>query len=254
MQIADFFVVGNSRVVEVLYADGVRGACDLAGLVNVAPFEPELAVGGHALRWPDGTVLSAERLRHLCLDPPPAARPMSVAEFVRSDVRSGASWELHAGTPVPRTGGSARHGFMVAELVHRLHDPVERDGRFTLLTHTWVAGDPESQDCRVPDLVLRPRRRVCVDDPSCWVDDAVCALEVHEEATAHLEARRVEFMRSLPSVREIVIVENRGTWARMIRRTDTGWTDEQVGPDGLLMLTTVDWTWPLAGFRGAARD
>lgn len=107
MQIVDFFVVGNSRVMEVLYADGVRGACDLNGVAEAVPFEPELTEGGRALRWPDGTVLDAERLRDLCLKPSPAARP----------------------------------GSMVAEIAYRLHDPVERGEQFMTLTHTWVAGE-----------------------------------------------------------------------------------------------------------------
>lgn len=253
MHITNFLVIGNSRVVEVLFSDGMRAACDLRGFADAVPFEPEPADGGLALRWPDGTVLGAERLRNLCLDPPPATRPMSVAEFVRwSNDGSGASWELHAGTPVPKAGGSARHGSMVAELAYRLHDPVEPGERFMTLTHTWVAGEPESRDCRIPDLVLRPRRMIRVDDPTCWVDDAVCAIEVHDEATAHVEARRVRFLRTLPTLREIAIVERSGAWARMIRRTDSGWSEEQVGPDGLLMLMSVAWTWPLAELRRRA--
>jgi hypothetical protein len=64
----------------------------------------------------------------------------------------------------------------------------------------------------------------------------------------------VAFLRTLPTVREIVTVERGGEWARVARRTDAGWREERVGPDGLLVLASVDWTVPLAELRWAVAD
>jgi hypothetical protein len=79
MRIVDFGMIWKSAVVEVIFDDGIRAACDLWDIVRTDPFKPEPADDGRALRWPDGTVLSAERLRDLCLDQPPAVKPTTTA-------------------------------------------------------------------------------------------------------------------------------------------------------------------------------
>jgi hypothetical protein len=129
-----------------------RAACDLRDIVRADPFEPEPVDDGGALRWPDGTVFSAERLRDLYLDLPPADTPMAVSQFVKSsDDGSDVAWELHEGTPVPRTGGTLGHSWTMTQLLCKLEKELERAGRWMTLVNTWMAGAPESRDCRIAE-------------------------------------------------------------------------------------------------------
>ncbi len=239
IEIADAHVIYGSRVAEVVFGDGLRGAADLRDLVPDGTFE---VVGdGAALRWPDGTEIPADRLLGLVLNPPLRRMPMTAREFAGwADDGSDVRWELHGGTPIPRPGATVGHSRTVTALLSALDGG---DDRMALM-NVWVGGGGDDLDLRTSDLAVLPRRRIGAEPP--WVDDAVVAVEVSEAATAWIEPDRVRAFRRLPSVSEIAVVDARGAWARVERRDGGEWRSEEVALDGTLRLKSIGWSIPLA--------
>lgn len=242
--IADAWLIAGSHVIEVVFADGLRGAADLRDMTPGGA--PDIVGDGSALRWHDGTTVTAQALLARVLRSPMRLPPMSAGEFARwaDDDGSDVRWELQRGSPIPRPGGSLRHSDVVGALSARLF----RVKGWLVPTHTWVGGSPADTDLRMVDIAVVPNRPDAEGDLPWW--DNAMVVEVSEAATAYMERERLLALRRLPSLREIAVVGTGGEWARIERRADGDrWRLEEVGPGGVLRLSSVGVEIPLADLR-----
>lgn len=234
-RISDAWLIAGLHVVEAVFAGGLRGAADLRDLTPGGA--PDIVGDGSALRWHDGTTVTAQQLLEWVLRPPMRLPPMSAGEFARwADDGSDVRWELSRGTPIPRPGGSLGHSDVFGAISARLH----RVGGWRALAHVWVGGSLDDHDLRIADIAIVPDRPL-VPEGTPWCDDAVAVVEVVESSTAWIQRERLLALRHVPSLREIAVIGVGGEWARVERRNGPvdRWRLEEIGRDGVLRLTSV---------------
>jgi hypothetical protein len=266
--ITDWGLVWKSRVVEFTLDDDFMGAVDLREEALDPNSRLKLSEDKTALVLPDGRSLSIEHLRERCFDPRPlSGRPlMRAAEFADwADDGSDVRWELQGGIPVPPPPNRMGKLAVKMELAMGLReyiDPIDRSGeigtervprprhRWQVLMGTWTCQGPDAIDCRTPDVVVFPQRRITID--SLWIKDPIIVGEIEEPSTKWLNERRLAFARKMPTVQEVVTIDWRCRWARIERRTDKGWRVEEVPAGGVLALATIDWSISLADLLARA--
>jgi Uma2 family endonuclease len=173
---------------------------------------------------------------------------MTVAEFLEwePDDRTGARWQLRDGEPELMAPASDRHGSIVAQL------------SFLLISHLVARGSPcrvvvapgvvpaeRSEDnCLVPDLGITcapPTGEHLMHEP-------LVLIEVLSPTNVSKTRANVRAYRTIPMVKEIVVVHSGAIVAEVLRRAPDGtWPPQPdiIDADSELRLDSIGFTTPL---------
>lgn len=168
--------------------------------------------------------------------------PMTSEYYLVWEAGQELRWEFDGLQPVAMNGGSIAHsriqGNLVSALVVRLRgkpcQPYGPDMKVSTLDGRY----------RYPDALVTctPQQPTAME-----VTDPVALFEVLSSSTER-EDRKVKLReyRSLPSVQRYVMLEQDEMLATVIARTGTGWSLDQIGAAGTLVMPEIGVEVPLA--------
>ncbi len=181
------------------------------------------------------------------LKPPPAR--MTVAEFLAWDSGdySGRRWQLVDGEPTAMAPACQNHGALQSELARLLSNHFVAIGSVCrVITEVGIVPRIRaSENWRIPDLGITcepVKDTVEVVAPVLLIE--ILSLNNYAETRANIWT-----YTTLPSVREILIVNITRIEAELLRQRDDGTWPEQPGIIGLeetLTLASIGFTVPLA--------
>ena len=173
---------------------------------------------------------------------------MTVAEFLSWDSGdpSGRRWQLIDGEPLAMAPGSETHGAIQGELIGLLRDHLlEQRSPCRVIAEPGVVPRVRAdRNYRVPDLGVtcaKPSLDLTVSEPVLLVE--VLSPSNEADTRANIWA-----YTTIPSVRELLVVNSTRIEAELLRRDSHGVWPEQpelIGPGGTLILASVDLTLPL---------
>lgn len=177
----------------------------------------------------------------------PPAR-MSVDEFLAWDSGdySGRRWQLVDGEPVAMAPSSDNHGSMQAELAALIRNHlVERGSACRVVTEPGIIPRVRAgENWRIPDLgVTCSPSNGTVEVPAPVLLVEILSPNNYAETRANIWT-----YTTLPSVREILVVNSVRIEAELLRRGEDGtWPEqpEMIRGDATLPLRSVDLTLPL---------
>lgn len=182
-------------------------------------------------------------------------KPMTVEEFLKWDSGDDYVWELIDGYPVLKDWDEAQghaapsniHGAITARLGRLLGNRIEAARRpCRVEVGTGTKRNPGDRTYLIPDLAVR-----C--GPSVRdAEDPILVVEVLSPSNSASEMNRKRaFFQGLPSMREIVEVEQDEPGVTVLRRVGDLWVHHRVeGLDATLRLESVDADIPLADLYG----
>ncbi|NBC31631.1 MAG: Uma2 family endonuclease [Alphaproteobacteria bacterium] len=173
-------------------------------------------------------------------------RPMTVAEFLDWQPPDGRRYQLVDGRPVAMAPGSDAHGTLVSALTREIGNHLKGQGRCRVVNEAGIVPPNQDRSYFVADIAV-----TCVPHKRGRLHTAlpILIIEVLSPGTeAEDRQLKVPAYRSMPSVREIVLVAQDRPAATILRQIDdTIWLAEEVsGLDGLLRLESLDCDLPFA--------
>jgi Uma2 family endonuclease len=177
----------------------------------------------------------------------PAPIKMTVAEFLEWEDGTDTRYELVEGTPVAMAPALQTHGELVAAATIQIGTRLKAPCR--LVSESGVRLPDRDDAFYVADFAITCAARV---PGSRHANEPLVLVEVLSPSTAeHDRGRKAADYRSIPSVREIVMLFATAQRAEIWRRTDDGWFIEDViGADASLRLTSVNVEVPLRAIYG----
>ena len=180
----------------------------------------------------------------------PPAR-MTLAEFFAWEPGDNAvrSWQLIDGEPVAMAPATEAHGALRMEIGRLIGNHLlARGGPCRVISEAGIVPRIRADhNYRIPDLGVTcapPSSSVMVAEPILLIETLSPSNET--ETWANIWA-----YTTIPAVTEILIVSSTKIEAELLRRRDDhSWPEapERIGPDGVVTLTSVDFTIPLPDF------
>jgi Uma2 family endonuclease len=168
----------------------------------------------------------------------PAAKPMSLEEFLRWDDGTDTHYELIGGFPVAMAPPAEAHSILAVRLVTRIESGLS--GRRPCRAHieAGVIRSDRADTYFVADIAatcapIVPGRQA-IEEPFLIVEILSPGTERHD--------RRVKLpaYRQIDSVQEILLIASDAIYAELHRRAGAQWITEILrGSDGVLALTSV---------------
>jgi Uma2 family endonuclease len=165
-----------------------------------------------------------------------APQRMTLAEFLEWDDGTDRRYQLFDGVPMMMAPAAEAHGELVlslgAEIRSRLKPPCR------VISEAGITVEGRSDTYYVADLAVtcvprEPGRRI--------VAEPVLIVEVLSPSTEHIDRlRKLADYRTLPSVREILIVFPDERRVEMLRRTADGWWVEDLIGQASITLGVCD--------------
>lgn len=149
---------------------------------------------------------------------------MTLAEFLQWDDGTDRRYQLIDGVPVMMAPALEAHGELVASLGAEIRDRLERPCR--VISEAGITIPDRADTFYIADLAVtcaprEPGRRM--------IADPVLLVEVLSPSTEDVDRiRKVADYRSLPSVREILIIFSDERRVELQRRTMQGWLVEDL--------------------------
>lgn len=171
-------------------------------------------------------------------------RRMSVAEFLEWYPHDGVRWELVDGQPVAQDAASPDHASLTANLGFEIGARL-RARRAPCRSETGSGVEiPDLRDTYlIPDMLVRCGQAAARDG------DPVVVVEVLSPSNSAAEiAFKVSAYKSVPSIREIVVLRQDAMAGVVHRWLPDGWTDalHVSGADGTLVLESLEAEIPLS--------
>ena len=160
------------------------------------------------------------------------------AEYVALEEESSVRHEFLGGEIYATAGGSPDHAALAGAVIGILRGQLPPGCRaFTSDLRVRMAATGLST---YPDVaVVCGRTERSPDDPLA-VTNPVLLVEVTSPSTEEYDrGEKLRHYKSLPSLREVLIVSHRSPDLTLHRRTDTGWTVTSAGAGGSLELSSV---------------
>ncbi len=174
--------------------------------------------------------------------------PMTVDEFIAWDDGEGGKYQLVDGEVRAMSPASTTHGKIQATLAKLLDNHLDAPGvRCSVLTEPAVKTRIRAKkNMRVPDLGV-----TCMPDTAGRVDlpDPILLIEIMSPGNQKDTWDNVWAYATIPSVREILIVQSTRIEAQLLRRqADGSWPPEPVliPSDGTLELGSIAFSVPLS--------
>lgn len=159
-------------------------------------------------------------------------------------------WELFDGQARCMSPASPTHAAIQGNVAGELHAHLRRTGSLCrVLTEAPIVPHIESDgNLRVPDILV-----TCTPDKRGQkvVTDPVLIIEILSPSNATRTHANVWTYTSIPSVREILVLQSDKVAAKLFRRDDAGqWTSpaKRITKSGKLVLKSVGLTVPLLAF------
>jgi Uma2 family endonuclease len=168
-----------------------------------------------------------------------AAKRMTVEEFFDWAPKDDTRWELIDGRPVAMAPASQVHGQIVARLARRIGEALDTRPGCRIVINSGIQPQDKNDNFFEADLAVActpvQRGERAMDDPVLLVE----VLSPSTEATDRL--RKLPDYRAIPSVREIVFLQQDAVYAEVHRRLEGGvWlTDLVLGRDARLRLESI---------------
>jgi Uma2 family endonuclease len=170
---------------------------------------------------------------------------MTLIEFLSWDPgdASGRGWQLIDGEPVAMAPGSETHGAIQSELIGLLRNHlIERRSPCRVIAEPGIVPRVRAdRNYRIPDLGVtcaKPSHDLMVSEPVLLVE--VLSPSNEADTRANIWA-----CTTIPSVRELLVVNSTRIEAELLRRDSDGARPEQpelIGPDGTLTLASIELT------------
>ena len=179
---------------------------------------------------------------------PSNAEPMTVDEFIAWDDGRGGRYELVDGEVRAMSPASTTHGTIQSSLAYALTGHLARPGNpCRAVTEPAVETRIRAKfNMRVPDLGV-----TCSPDSAGAIalPDPILLIEIMSPGNKKDTWDNVMAYTTIPSVKEIVIIQSTRIEALLLRRQEDGaWPPDPttIGPDAALTLTSIDFSMPLA--------
>ena len=157
----------------------------------------------------------------------PTRRRMTVEEFLAWEPEDGKRWQLVDGEPEEMAPTNRSHGQVHTNLIVLIGNHVRAGATLDLITAPGVR--PRGPNLRIPEMAVVPRgyavEQRCLPDP-------VLAVEVLSPSNARQTWSNVWTFTTIPSMREILVVETEAMAVEIVRRRPDGaWPDDAVRID-----------------------
>jgi len=175
----------------------------------------------------------------------PAAKRMSVAEFLRWEDGTDARYELVGGAPVAMAPPGVAHGRLIARLCGALASPLRCPPPSMAQVMAAIAAPDRDDTCYIADLAVasRPPRpgQQLLSEPLLMIEVLCPGTAIYDRQTKVADYRRI------PSVREILLVDSSSVFAEVLKREGDRWVTEVVqGRDAVLTLASNGLTVPMS--------
>ncbi|MBE7244821.1 MAG: Uma2 family endonuclease [Actinomycetospora chiangmaiensis] len=156
-------------------------------------------------------------------------------------------WELLDGEPVLMAPPRERHQAIVANLIRRIGDLADGKG-CRAMPGLAILSDAMDDFAPIPDVVVRCGPPL----PDGYAADPLLVAEVLSPSTMSLDrGRKIDFYRTVPSLKVLLIVYSDETRVEVWRREAGDWSVAALGLDGTVMLPELDGTVPVRDiYRG----
>jgi Uma2 family endonuclease len=176
----------------------------------------------------------------------PATRPLTVAEFLAWDDGSDSRLELLRGEIVAMAAPSRAHQILAVNFARRLAEALDGRPPCSAGSEAAIALPERDDTCHVADLAV-----TCVphEPLTKLVPSPVVIVEILSPSTETRDRRiKLPDYRSIPSVAEIVLIDQDPFYCEVHRRLDDGrWlTDLLRTPEARLRLVSILFDQPLS--------
>jgi Uma2 family endonuclease len=168
----------------------------------------------------------------------PAAKPMTLEEFLHWDDGTDTRYELIAGFPVAMAPPAEAHSMLAVQLVRRIDAALSSRRPCRALIETGITRPDRADTYFVADIVatcapVEPGRQV-TEDPFLIIEIQSPNTERHDRRVKPPAYRQIE------SVQEILLVASDGVYAEVHRRAGAQWLTEILrGGEAMLALHSV---------------
>ncbi len=169
----------------------------------------------------------------------PAARRMTLAEFLRWEDGTDTRYELIDGFPVAMAPPAEAHRILAMRLGSRIDAALANRRPCNAQSEAGVTHPYRNDSFFVADIAVtchpNERGRQAVKDPELLV-------EILSPGTGrHDRQIKVPAYRDIDSVREILLIDSESIYSEILRREGDRWITELVrGRDAVLRLSSVD--------------
>jgi len=150
---------------------------------------------------------------------------MTLDEFLRWEDGTDTRYELLRGVPLAREVEPARHGMLVARLGALIHDALRGRREYVAGMITAIGVPNLSDTCYLADLAIT---QTALRSDDQLLRDPVLIVEVLSAASFRRDYRKRADYCSIPSVREVLLVDSKAVFADSIRRRGDEWANEIV--------------------------
>jgi Uma2 family endonuclease len=179
---------------------------------------------------------------------------MDVAEFLAWDAPTGNCWQLVDGEPQAMAPASRTHGVIQAELIKLLGVHLDETGSpCTVVAAAGVVPRIQADtNVRVPDLAV-----TCTEtqEEEHTLGEPVLLVEILSPSNRSETWTNIWSYTTIPSVREILVIDSVRMRAHLLRRDAQGnWPERAtIIEEGMLELASVDFRVPLAALYRRTR-
>jgi Uma2 family endonuclease len=172
--------------------------------------------------------------------------PMTVDEFRTWADRQPGRWELVDGQPRAMSPASSTHGFIQARAAYLVERHIEASGSpcRSATEPPVIPAAYKRHNARAPDLGV-----TCAPPSDDWeLMRPVFLLEILSPTNERDTRDNVWAYMTIPSVRQILLVDSTAVRGEMLRRDDDGaWPEEPVllGPDDAITIDAIGFSCPL---------
>jgi Uma2 family endonuclease len=179
---------------------------------------------------------------------------MDTAEFLAWDAPGNTSWQLVEGEPQAMAPASRTHGVIQAELARVIGNHFDERGSPCVVVGAAgvVPRIRADINVRVPDLAVTCTE---TDEEEHTLGEPVLLVEILSPSNRSETWSNIWTYTTIPSVREILIIDSVRVRAHLLRRDAQGnWPERAtVIEDGMLELESVDFRVPLAALYRRTR-
>jgi Uma2 family endonuclease len=176
----------------------------------------------------------------------PALKPLLIDEFLDWDSGDDRRYELVDGVPVAMAAPSAAHQILAANLTYHFVGALISRPPCTTRSEAPIAIVDNDDQCHVADIAVTCRPH---GPGQRLVPEPIVIVEILSPSTESKDRKvKLPDYRAIPSVREIVLLDQQQFYCEVHRRLDDGrWlTDLLRHADAELRLESIDLVQPLS--------
>jgi Uma2 family endonuclease len=176
----------------------------------------------------------------------PAFRPLSIEEFLLWDDGSDLRYELLDGQPVAMASPSGAHQIIAVNFGRRLAEALDHRPPCSARSEAPIAAPDRADTCHVADLAVTCRPH---EPFQRLVPEPLVIVEILSPSTENKDRKlKLPSYRAIPSVQEIVLIDQQQLYCEVHRRLDDGrWlTELLLQPEARLRLPSIGFDQPLS--------